>query len=186
MRGWPSWSRRPRAGGARRVSPSPLRHPVEVWETPEPVAAARGSSSCGPASALSRGPAARARNRHLSWSTSRGRQATFGCPVGLGFSAHPPAAGQQLLSATGQHSSSAFHGTASSGDLPRRSRHPRVRCGNPGVDNRRGEGGLRGPLCSLEPVLGPTVSSSSQPEDLGHEVTRRVPPDSQSDPKYPC
>lgn len=82
--------------------------------------------------------------------------------------------------------SSAFHGTASSGDLPRRSRHPRVRCGNPGVDNRRGEGGLRGPLCSPEPVLGPTVSSSSQPEDLGHEVTRRVPPDNQSDPKYPC
>ncbi|KAM5199086.1 pancreatic adenocarcinoma up-regulated factor [Hipposideros larvatus] len=46
---------------------------------------------------------ARACIRHLSWSTSRGRQATFGRPTGRRFSAHPPAAGQQLLSTNGQH-----------------------------------------------------------------------------------
>uniref|UniRef100_A0A671F4Q5 Jacalin-type lectin domain-containing protein n=1 Tax=Rhinolophus ferrumequinum TaxID=59479 RepID=A0A671F4Q5_RHIFE len=46
---------------------------------------------------------ARACIRHLRWSTSRGRQATFGRPAGARFSAHPPAAGQQLLSANGQH-----------------------------------------------------------------------------------
>lgn len=46
---------------------------------------------------------ARACIRHLRWSTSRGRQATFGRPTGWRFSAHPPAAGQQLLSANGQH-----------------------------------------------------------------------------------
>ncbi|XP_021100142.1 zymogen granule protein 16 homolog B [Heterocephalus glaber] len=40
---------------------------------------------------------------HLRWTTSRGRQASFGSAAGMRFSAHPPSPGQQLLTVNGQH-----------------------------------------------------------------------------------
>nr|XP_017194211.2 uncharacterized protein LOC103345676 [Oryctolagus cuniculus] len=41
--------------------------------------------------------------RHLRWTTSRGREATFGRPAGRRFSSRAPAPGQQLLTTNGQH-----------------------------------------------------------------------------------
>ncbi|XP_042636721.1 zymogen granule protein 16 homolog B [Orycteropus afer afer] len=41
--------------------------------------------------------------RHLRWSTSRGRDVSFGSPAGRQFCSQAPAQGQQLLSANGQH-----------------------------------------------------------------------------------
>ncbi|XP_004628154.1 prostatic spermine-binding protein-like [Octodon degus] len=40
---------------------------------------------------------------HLRWTTSRGRQASFGRAIGKRFSARAPSAAQQLLTANGQH-----------------------------------------------------------------------------------
>ncbi|XP_005391465.1 PREDICTED: prostatic spermine-binding protein-like [Chinchilla lanigera] len=40
---------------------------------------------------------------HLRWTTSRGRQASFGRAAGTRFSSQAPSPGQQLLTANGQH-----------------------------------------------------------------------------------